>query len=80
MKYFVSFVTDRQSMYFMSTIFLTDNINGVRVPQFQIAYISKTTNPQHKDLVKLCREVHYMWLRNQYMKLQCWISKIAFSP
>ena len=31
------FVTDRRSMYFMSTIFLKDNIDAVLVPQFQIS-------------------------------------------
>ena len=31
---FVSFSTDRHSMYFMSTILLKDKINGVRVLQF----------------------------------------------
>ena len=60
MKYFVSFGTDRQSMYFMSTIFLKDNINGVRVPQFQLAYIRDTTQTSHKNVVRLCGEVHYL--------------------
>ena len=45
MKDFFSFATDRQSMYFISNTILTDNINVVRVPQFQLAYISNTTNP-----------------------------------
>ena len=48
MKDFVSFVTDHQSMYFMSTIFLGKNIYGVRVPQFQLAYIRNTTNNPQK--------------------------------
>ena len=39
MKDFVSFGTDNQSMYFISTIFLKDKINGVLVPQFQLVYI-----------------------------------------
>ena len=34
---FVSFGTYRQSMYFMSTRFLKDKINGLCVPQFQLA-------------------------------------------
>ena len=34
MKDFVSFVTDGKSMYFMSTIFLKDDIDGVRFQQF----------------------------------------------
>ena len=36
MKDFVSFVADCQSMYFMSDIFLEDNINEVCVPNFQL--------------------------------------------
>ena len=65
MKDFVSFGTDFQGMYFMSTRLLKDNINGVRVPQFQLAYIHNTTNPSHKSLVVLFHEVHYMWWGNQ---------------
>ena len=38
----------RQSMYFMSTIFLKDNIDAVRVPQFQLAYIRNTNHTSHK--------------------------------
>ena len=49
MKVFVSFGTDRQSMYFMSTGFLKGKINGVRVPQFQFDYIYNTTHPSHKN-------------------------------
>ena len=45
MKEFVSFSTNIQSIYFMSTIFLKGNINGVRVTQFQLACISDTTHP-----------------------------------
>ena len=67
MKGFVPFGTDHQSMYFMSTRFLKDHINGVHVPQFQIAYIFETTCPPHKHLVKLCWEVHNMWWVNQYL-------------
>ena len=48
MKVFVSFGTDCQSMYFMSTRFLKGNMNGVRVLQFQIDYICNTTHPSHK--------------------------------
>ena len=68
----MSFGTDRQSMYFMSTIFLKDNINGVRVPKFQLDYIRDTTHPSHKYLVKFCRELHYMWWVKQYLELQEW--------
>ena len=45
MKDFVSFGTDRQSMYFMLTRFLKENINGDRVPQFQFVYIHEKTHP-----------------------------------
>ena len=51
MKYLVSFGKDHQSMYFMSTRLLNDNINAVRVPQFQHDYICYTTNPSSKKLV-----------------------------
>ena len=69
MNYFVPFGKYFQLMYFMPTIFLKDNINGVRVPQFQLAYICNTTHPSHKKLVKLCREVHYMCYEDQYLEL-----------
>ena len=39
MKDFLSFVTDLQSMFFVSTILLKYNICGLHVPQFQLAYI-----------------------------------------
>ena len=45
----VSFGTDRQLMYFMSTRFLKYNINGVSVPQFQLDYIYNKTNPSYKN-------------------------------
>ena len=57
--------SDRQSMYFMSTRFLNDNTNGVRVPHFQLVYICNKTHHSHKKLVKLCLEVNYMWWVNQ---------------
>ena len=63
------FGTDFQSIYSMLTIFLKDNINGVRVLQFQLAYICDTTYPSHKNLVKLCREVHHMLWLNQELEL-----------
>ena len=72
MKDFVLFIKDRQSMYFMSTGFLKDNINGVRVPQLQLAYIHHRNNPSGKNLVKLCHELHYMWWGNKYLELQEW--------
>ena len=72
MNDFVSFCTDRQSMFFMSTRILKDQINGVCVPPFQLAYISDTTHSSHRNLVWLCCEVHYMWWKNQYLELQEW--------
>ena len=39
MKKFVSFVTDCQSMYFMSTRSLNDKIDGDHVPQSNFNYI-----------------------------------------
>ena len=45
MNYSMSFVTDSQLMYFMSTGCLKDKINGVRVSQFKVAYIFDTTHP-----------------------------------
>ena len=34
-------------MYFISTIFLKNNVDGVRGPQFQICYICDTKHPLH---------------------------------
>ena len=59
-KSFVSFLQDTQSMFHMSKIFLKDNIDGVRVSKFQIAYIFETTNSLHKDFVKFFCGVHFM--------------------
>ena len=72
MKDFVPFGTDRQSMDFMSTKFLKENINGDCVPQFQLAYIRDTTHSSHKNMVKFCCEVHYIWWVNQQLELQEW--------
>ena len=47
-KEFVSFGTYRQSMHFMSTMFLKENIYVIRVPQFQLVYIHDTTHTSHK--------------------------------
>ena len=60
-KYFVTFGKYGQSVYLISTRFLKDKINVVCVPQFQLAFNCDTTHPSHKNLVKLCLEVHYMW-------------------
>ena len=62
----------RQSMYFMSSIFLKDKVDRVRVPQVQLAHICATTHPLHKTLGKLCRRVHYIWWGNQELELQEW--------
>ena len=48
MKDFVLFRTYRQSMYFMSNRLLKYNIDGLRVPQFQLGYISDTKIPYIK--------------------------------
>ena len=39
MTYFVPFVTDRQSMFYLSNRFLKYNIYGVCVPKFQLSCI-----------------------------------------
>ena len=51
------FGIDRQSMYFISTRFLKEKINVVRVPQLQLSYIRDTSHPLHKHFIKLCHEV-----------------------
>ena len=61
MKCFFSFITDSQSMFFISNVFLKYNINGVHVPQLHISYIRDTTHTPHKNVVKLCRELHHIW-------------------
>ena len=70
MKYFVSFETDCKSIFFMSTIFLKYNTYGVHVPQSQLAYVHDTKHPSSKILVGLCSDMHYMWLRDEYLELQ----------
>ena len=55
---------------FMSTRFLKYKINGVRVTQFKLDYICDTTNHSRENLVKLCREVHYMQQGNKYLEQQ----------
>ena len=37
MSDFLSFVTDHQPMFYMPTRFLKGNIDGVRVPKFELA-------------------------------------------
>ena len=59
-------------MCFMLTRLLKDKIYGIIFPKFQLAYIRNTTHPSHKKLVKLCREVHYMWWVNEHLELQDW--------
>ena len=60
MREFVSFKAYCQSIFYMSTILLKDNIYGERVPYFQLAYICNTNNTLHINLVKLCSDVHYI--------------------
>ena len=57
-------------MYYISTRYLKEKITGVCVPQFKLYYICDITNPSHTNLVKLCREVQYMWWGNKYLELQ----------
>ena len=49
MKEFVLFGKVHQSIYFMSTILLKDNINWVSVPQFKLTYIHDTIHPSQKN-------------------------------
>ena len=59
-KYFVLFGTDIQSIFFMSTRFLKDSIDGVRVPQFQLYYIIDTTHTTYIDLLQFFHNLNYM--------------------
>ena len=70
MKEFVSFGKYHKSMLLMSNRFLKYKIDGVQVPQFQLAYICDKTHTSHKNLVKLCRYVKYMWWENQELELK----------
>ena len=70
MNEFLSFRTDRQSVYFISTRLFKDKIDGVRVKKFQLAYVCNRNHPSHKNVVIFCREVHYMWWGNQEWELQ----------
>ena len=60
------------SKYILCQPYYKKKINGVRVPQFQLAFICDTTSTSHKNLVKLCREVYCMWWVNKYLELQEW--------
>ena len=53
MKEFVTFITYRQSMFYMSSILLKLKINGVYVSQFKLYYIFNTTHTSHEILVHL---------------------------
>ena len=65
MKEFVSFRTDLQSMYFMPIRFLKDKIDGVCIPKISTILNLRHNLPFTYYLVKLCREVQYMWWGNQ---------------
>ena len=65
MKDFVSFGTDCQSIFIISARLLEDDIDGVCVTKFQLAYIHDKTHPLHNCFVKLCSDVHYIWWINQ---------------
>ena len=54
----------------MSNVSLKYNINGVRVPQLQLAYIHGINNNPQKYLVMFCLEVHYIWWGNKYLEPQ----------
>ena len=54
LKNFVSFGTDHHSIFLMSNIFLSEKVDGILVPQLQIAYICDTTIYSHKHLNTLC--------------------------
>ena len=45
-------------------------MNGVSVPQFQLAYICDTNHPSHNTLFKLCREVRYVWWGYRELELK----------
>ena len=45
MKDFLSFLPDRQSMYFIPTRLLEDNNNGLFVTQFQLSCMRDTNHP-----------------------------------
>ena len=58
----------KNTIYFVKQTFIVQDkllrhktiVCGVRVPQFQLAYIYNTNNPLHKILVKMCHDVHYI--------------------
>ena len=72
MKDLFSLGTYCWSLYFISTRFLKYNIYGVHVPQFKLDYIHDKNHHPHRNLVKLCRKVNYMWWGNKYLELQDW--------
>ena len=45
----------------MVNIFLPDIIDGDFVPQFQLDFIQNTTVPLYNHLVKLFRDVHFIF-------------------
>ena len=69
---FVSFVTYHQSMFYMPTRLSKYNIYCICVPQFQLSYISNTTNTLHKNLFGMFHNVRFMWWGYQYLELQYW--------
>ena len=69
----VTFGTDRQLMYFMSTILLKENINGFRVPKLQLAYICDTTHTSHNKLVKLCCEFKQVEIVKHGLHSSCFL-------
>ena len=76
MRDFTFFVTDNQSMFYMSNRFLKEKIYGFHVPQFQLAYIRDKKHPLHKILVELYHDVNYVWWGNQDLEVQEWEGSI----
>ena len=52
------------NQFYMLTIFLKNDVYGVSVPQFQLAYICDISNTLYNNLIHIFRYVHYM----------CWAS------
>ena len=78
MKECFSFGTYYQSIYFMSTVLLKDNINGVCVPQFKFSYIRNKAHILPINLFKLCCDMHYMWWGKRYLEPQKWEDCIKY--
>ena len=58
--------------------FLKDDIDGVRVTIFKLAYIHDTTHNSHKTFGKFFHDVQYMQWRNQQLELQQWEDQVKY--